>query len=57
MGMKIDMTGIEELARDINPTSLADPAAMEQLLSQEYSSPRQRRPRRRHWNDSKHCSP
>src|ERR1700757_3145283 len=33
-GMKIDMQGIEELARDFNPASLNDPAAMEQLLTQ-----------------------
>src|ERR1700684_3386127 len=33
-GMKIDMHGIEELARDFNPTSLNDPAAIEQLLTQ-----------------------
>ncbi len=32
MGMKIDMTGIEELARDFNPASLSDPAAIENLL-------------------------
>ncbi len=30
MGMKIDMSGIEELARDFNPASLSDPAAIEQ---------------------------
>ncbi len=40
MGMKIDMTGIEELARDFNPASLADPAAMEQLLSQGVFEPK-----------------
>lgn len=39
-GMKIDMTGIEELARDFNPASLADPAAMEQLLSQGVFEPK-----------------
>src|SRR6201993_3161613 len=33
-GMQIDMSGIEELARDFNPASLNDPAAMEQLLTQ-----------------------
>jgi len=33
-GMKIDMHGIEELARDFNPASLNDPAAVEQLLTQ-----------------------
>ena len=33
-GMKIDMSGIEEAARGINPMALSDPAAMEQLLSQ-----------------------
>src|SRR3984893_9002665 len=33
-GMKIDMSGIEEAARGINPMSLGDPAAMEQLLTQ-----------------------
>jgi putative hydrolase len=33
-GMKIDMHGIEELARDFNPASLNDPAAIEQLLTQ-----------------------
>jgi putative hydrolase len=39
-GMKIDMTGIEELARDFNPASLSDPAAMEQLLSQGVFEPK-----------------
>ncbi len=39
-GMKIDMTGIEDLARDFNPASLADPAAMEQLLSQGVFEPK-----------------
>ncbi|WP_310784517.1 zinc-dependent metalloprotease [Mycobacterium sp. Z3061] len=39
-GMKIDMTGIEELARDFNPATLADPAAMEQLLSQGVFEPK-----------------
>src|SRR5271157_4717898 len=34
MGMKIDMSGIEEAARGFNPMSLGDPAAMEQLLTQ-----------------------
>lgn len=33
-GMKLDMSGIEEFARDFNPASLADPSAMENLLSQ-----------------------
>ena len=33
-GMKIDMSGIEEAARGIDPMSLGDPAAMEQLLTQ-----------------------
>ncbi|OBJ54046.1 hydrolase [Mycobacterium asiaticum] len=40
MGIKIDMSGIEELARDFNPASLADPAAMEQLLSQGVFEPK-----------------
>ena len=40
MGMKIDMSGIEELARDFNPASLTDPAAMEQLLSQGVFEPK-----------------
>ncbi|MDP7703475.1 MULTISPECIES: zinc-dependent metalloprotease [unclassified Mycobacterium] len=39
-GMQIDMTGIEELARDFNPASLADPAAMENLLSQGVFEPK-----------------
>ncbi|MCV6985395.1 zinc-dependent metalloprotease [Mycobacterium shinjukuense] len=39
-GMKIDMTSIEELARDFNPATLADPAAMEQLLSQGVFEPK-----------------
>ena len=34
MGMKVDMSGIEELARDFNPATLADPAAIENLLGQ-----------------------
>src|SRR6202012_3604937 len=33
-GMKIDMHGIEELARDFNPATLSDPAAIENLLTQ-----------------------
>lgn len=40
MGMKIDMSGIEELARDFNPASLTDPAAMEELLSQGVFEPK-----------------
>lgn len=40
MGMKVDMTGIEELARDFNPASLSDPTAMEQLLSQGMFDPK-----------------
>jgi putative hydrolase len=39
-GMKIDMQGIEELARDFNPASLNDPAAMEQLLTQGVFEPK-----------------
>jgi len=38
--MKIDMAGIEELARDFNPASLTDPAAVEQLLSQGVFEPK-----------------
>jgi putative hydrolase len=40
MGMKIDMTGIEELARDFNPASLSDPAAIENLLGQGVFEPK-----------------
>ena len=40
MGMKIDMSGIEELARDFNPASLADPAAIENLLGQGVFEPK-----------------
>ncbi|WP_167105014.1 zinc-dependent metalloprotease [Mycobacterium sp. DL592] len=39
-GMKIDMTGIEELAQGFNPAALTDPAAMEQLLSQGMFEPK-----------------
>ena len=39
-GMKIDMTGIEELARDFNPASLNDPAAVEQLLNEGVFEPK-----------------
>jgi putative hydrolase len=39
-GMKIDMSGIEEAARGINPMSLGDPAAMEQLLTQGIFEPK-----------------
>lgn len=38
--MKIDMTGIEELARDFNPATLTDPAAMERLLSEGVFEPK-----------------
>jgi putative hydrolase len=40
MGMQIDMTGIEELARDFNPASLSDPAAIENLLGQGVFEPK-----------------
>jgi len=39
-GMQIDMTGIEELARDFNPASLSDPAAIENLLGQGVFEPK-----------------
>ena len=39
-GMKIDMSGIEELTTGFNPASLTDPAAMEQLLSQGMFEPK-----------------
>lgn len=39
-GMKIDMAGIEEAARDFNPMSLGDPAAMEKLLTQGLFDPK-----------------
>jgi putative hydrolase len=39
-GMQIDMTGIEELARDFNPESLSDPAAIENLLGQGVFEPK-----------------
>jgi putative hydrolase len=39
-GMKIDMSGIEDFARDFNPASLTDPSQMEQLLSQGMFEPK-----------------
>ena len=39
-GIKIDMSGIEELAQGFNPAALADPAAMEQLLNQGMFEPK-----------------
>lgn len=39
-GMKIDISGIEELAQGFNPASLADPEAMEQLLTQGVFEPK-----------------
>ena len=39
-GMKIEMSGIEDMAQGFNPASLADPAAMEQLLSQGMFEPK-----------------
>jgi putative hydrolase len=39
-GMQVDMQGIEELARDFNPTSLNDPAAVEQLLTRGVFEPK-----------------
>ncbi|MCV6970567.1 zinc-dependent metalloprotease [Mycobacterium bohemicum] len=40
MGMQIDMSGIEELARDFNPATLSDPAAIENLLGQGVFEPK-----------------
>ncbi|KMO84563.1 hydrolase [Mycolicibacterium chubuense] len=39
-GTKIDMSGIEEFARDFNPASLTDPSEMEQLLNQGIFEPK-----------------
>jgi putative hydrolase len=39
-GMKIDMAGIEELARDFNPASITDPTAVEELLTQGVFEPK-----------------
>ncbi len=39
-GIQVDMNGIEGLARDFNPASLTDPAAVEQLLSQGVFEPK-----------------
>ncbi|CAN5570628.1 zinc-dependent metalloprotease [soil metagenome] len=39
-GIQIDMSGIEELAQGFNPAAMADPAAMEQLLSQGMFEPK-----------------
>lgn len=39
-GMKIDMSGIEDLARGFNPASLSDPSEMEQLLNQGIFEPK-----------------
>jgi putative hydrolase len=33
-GMKVDMSGLEELAQNFNPAMLADPSQLEQLLNQ-----------------------
>ena len=55
-GMKIDMSGIEELARDFNPASLTDPAAMEQLLNQGVFEPKATPgAEARHSNGSRRC--
>jgi putative hydrolase len=39
-GMKVDTSGIEDLARGIDPSMLADPSQMEQLLSQGMFEPK-----------------
>jgi putative hydrolase len=39
-GMKVDTSGIEDLAKGFNPASLGDPAAMEQLLNQGIFEPK-----------------
>ena len=39
-GMKIDMSGIEEMSRGFNPAAMGDPAEMEKLLSQGMFEPK-----------------
>jgi putative hydrolase len=39
-GMKVDTSGIEDLARGIDPSMLTDPSQMEQLLSQGMFEPK-----------------
>ncbi|MFC7672656.1 zinc-dependent metalloprotease [Mycolicibacterium sp. GCM10028919] len=39
-GMKVDSSGIEELARGIDPSALTDPSKMEELLSQGMFEPK-----------------
>ena len=39
-GMKVDMSGIEQLAQNFDPTALTDPSKMEELLSQGMFEPK-----------------
>lgn len=39
-GMKVDMSGIEQMTASFDPTSLADPSKMEELLSQGMFEPK-----------------
>jgi putative hydrolase len=39
-GMKVDTSGIEEMARGLDPSALADPSKMEELLSQGMFEPK-----------------
>jgi putative hydrolase len=39
-GIKVDMSGFEELAQGLDPTALGDPAAMEKLMSQGMFEPK-----------------
>ena len=54
-GMKIDMSGIEDLARGFSPESLSDPGAMEQLLNQGIFEPKATRSRPPPSTASRHC--
>jgi putative hydrolase len=56
-GMKVDMSGMEQLASGIDPASLMDPSKMEELLSQGMFEPKATRSRRRRWSVWRRCWP
>lgn len=54
-GMKIDMTGIEEMAQGLNPAMLTDPEALERLLTEGMFEPKATRSRPRPSSDWRPC--
>ena len=55
--MKIDMSGIEQMAAGLDPSAMTDPSKMEELLSQGMFEPKATPSRPPRWSAWRRCWP